>query len=123
MSDGILLGAGMAGSAMAIDMAKNHSVTITDLNRDVLARVKQKHGDLITQQLDVTSKNELQRTIIQHDLVIIAVPGFLGFETSRAIIEAAMNSSPFLITSIPRIPSLRCQGSLIQPELVGKSIF
>ena len=91
MSNVIVLGAGMVGSAMAIDMAKNHRVTVTDLNQDVLARVKQKHGDLITQQLDVTNIKELQRAIIQHDFVINAVPGFLGFETLRAIIEAGMN--------------------------------
>ena len=91
MSNIIVLGAGMVGSAMAIDMAKSHSVTLTDINQDVLARIKQKHGDLITRQLDVTNINELQKAIIQHDLVINAVPGFLGFKTLTAIIEAGMN--------------------------------
>ncbi len=32
MSKVIVLGAGMVGSAMAIDMAKKHRVTVTDLN-------------------------------------------------------------------------------------------
>lgn len=91
MSKVIVLGAGMVGSAMAIDMAKKHSVTVTDISQDVLNRVKQKCSDLTTRQLDVTNKQELQQTIKEYDLVINAVPGFLGFETLKSIIEAGMN--------------------------------
>ncbi len=91
MSKVIVLGAGMVGSAMAIDMTKKHSVTLTDLCPDVLEKVKQRCNDLTIQQLDATNKKELQRIIKQHDLVINAVPGFLGFETLKSIIEAGMN--------------------------------
>jgi saccharopine dehydrogenase-like NADP-dependent oxidoreductase len=91
MSKVIVLGAGMVGSAMAIDMAKNHQVTLTDLSQQVLNTVKQKCNSITTSQLDVTNKVALQKTIKQFDLVICAVPGFLGFETLRAIIEAEMN--------------------------------
>ena len=91
MSKVIVLGAGMVGSAMAIDMAKKHQVTLSDLSQDVLNRVKQKFGDLSIRQLDVADKSKLQSSIREFDLVINAVPGFLGFETLRAIIEAGMN--------------------------------
>ena len=91
MSNVIILGAGMVGSAMAIDMEKKHHVTLTDLSQDVLDHVKRKCISLTTQQLDVTNKKELQSIIKQHDLVINAVPGFLGFETLKRIIEAGMN--------------------------------
>ena len=91
MSNVIVLGAGMVGSAMAIDMAKNHNVTLTDLSQSVLDKVKQKHNNLTIQQLDATNKADLQKTVKQFDLVINAVPGFLGFETLRSIIEAEMN--------------------------------
>jgi len=91
MSNVIVLGAGMVGSTMAIDMAKNHQVTLTDLSQDVLGKAKQKCNSLTICQLDVTNKEELKKTIKQFDLVICAVPGFLGFETLRAIIEAEMN--------------------------------
>ncbi len=36
-------------------------------------------------------KRSFNRSIKQYDLVINAVPGFLGFETLKAIIEAGMN--------------------------------
>jgi len=91
MSKVIVLGAGMVGSAMAIDMVKKHQVTLTDISLEVLNKVKQKCGDLSILQLDATNKKELQSTIKQHDLVINAVPGFLGFETLKSIIEAGMN--------------------------------
>jgi len=91
MSNVIVLGAGMVGSAMAIDMAKKHQVTLTDLREEVLSNVRLKCNELTTQQLDVTDIKELQSTVKQFDLVINAVPGFLGFETLKAIIEADMN--------------------------------
>jgi lysine 6-dehydrogenase len=91
MSKVIVLGAGMVGSAMAIDMAKKHKVTLTDKSQEVLNKAKQKCVDLTILQLDATNKKELQSTIKQHDLVINAVPGFLGFETLKSIIEADMN--------------------------------
>ncbi len=91
MSNVIVLGAGMVGSAIAIDMAKNHNVTLTDLNSSTLKTIKQKHNNLTTQTLDVTNKTELQAIIKKYDLVINAVPGFLGFETLKSIIEAEMN--------------------------------
>jgi saccharopine dehydrogenase-like NADP-dependent oxidoreductase len=91
MSKVIVLGAGMVGSAMAIDMAKKHEVTLTDISQEVLKRVKQKCKDLAIIQLDASSKKELQNTIKKHDLVINAVPGFMGFETLKSIIEADMN--------------------------------
>lgn len=91
MNNIIVLGAGMVGSVMAIDLSKKHKVTLTDLHQNVLDKVKQKCKNLIVQQLDVTNKEHLQNSINQHDLVICAVPGFLGFKTLKAIIEAEMN--------------------------------
>ena len=81
----------MVGSAMAIDLAKKHQVTLTDLNPEVLDKVKLKYSQMDFQVLDVTDKARLQRIIKEHELVINAVPGFLGFETLRSIIEADMN--------------------------------
>ncbi len=91
MSDVIVLGAGMVGSAMAIDMANSHDVTLTDINQSVLDHIKRKQNSLRIQKLDVCDKAELQNTIKQYDLVICAVPGFLGFKTLKAIIEAGVN--------------------------------
>lgn len=91
MSTIIVLGAGMVGSTMAIDLAQNHTVAITDFNKKVLEKAVSKCTSLKPIQLDVTNKEALQKTIKPFDLVICAVPGFLGFETLKSIIEAEKN--------------------------------
>ena len=42
MKNIIVLGAGMVGSTMAIDMAKNHNVTLTDISMHVLEKAKKR---------------------------------------------------------------------------------
>lgn len=84
----IVLGAGMVGSAMAIDLAKEHEVTITDFSQAVLDEAAKRSNKLTSQLLDVTNTDHLKKTIADYDLVICAVPGFLGFSTLKAIIEA-----------------------------------
>jgi saccharopine dehydrogenase-like NADP-dependent oxidoreductase len=82
----LVLGAGMVGSAMAIDLAQQHQVTLADMNPDVLATVQEKCPTLTTLMLDVTNHEDLAKAVIMPDLVICAVPGFLGFETLRQLI-------------------------------------
>lgn len=91
MSKVIVLGAGMVGSAMATDLSKKHEVTVADINLDVLSEIRSKEDKLSIIQLDVTDKLRLQETIAPFDIVVCAVPGFLGFNTLRAIIEAEKN--------------------------------
>ena len=91
MNNIIVLGAGMVGSAMAIDLAAKHNVTLTDIHLNTLNKVKLKCANLETKQLDVTNKNALKAILKPFDLVICAVPGFLGFETLKTIIEAGKN--------------------------------
>ena len=85
----IVLGAGMVGSAMAIDLAKNHSVTLADVNHNTLEKIQKKSGAITIVELDVTNQALLQQTIAPFDLVVCAVPGFLGYQTLSSIIEAA----------------------------------
>lgn len=91
MSNIIVLGAGMVGSAMAIDLAKNHKVTLTDLSKSTLEKIKNKFPQIETQVIDVTQAELLKKTIQPFDLIICAVPGFLGFNTLKNIIEAKKN--------------------------------
>lgn len=91
MSRIIVLGAGMVGSAIAIDLVKKHLVTLADRNLKRLEHIKHRCPELITHQLDVCRKNDLQSAIKVFDLVICAVPGFLGFDTLRSVIETGKN--------------------------------
>ena len=87
----IVLGAGMVGSAMAIDLVKDHKVTSADYNLKSLEKLKAKHSNITTIQIDVSKKAELINILQNFDLIICAVPGFLGFETLKTIIEAKKN--------------------------------
>lgn len=87
----IVLGAGMVGSAMAIDLAKDHQVTVTDVSSTVLDTLGKRAPQLTTQLLDVTKEKELKQTLSAFDLVICAVPGFLGYQTLQYIIECGKN--------------------------------
>ncbi len=87
----IVLGGGMVGSAMAIDLAKSHQVTLADISLPRLEAVKNKCQSLSILELDVTEKKKLQDALKPFDLVICAVPGCLGFATLRSIIESGKN--------------------------------
>ena len=91
MKNIIVLGAGMVGSAMAIDLSAKYKVTLTDINLNTMSKVKEKCSNLEIHQLDVTDQNALKESLKSFDLVICAVPGFLGFKTLKTIIEAQKN--------------------------------
>ena len=85
----IVLGAGRVGSAIALDLAKKHNVTAVDINID---RLDYFSGENIkTKSINLTDKNSLTNRISGFDLVINAVPGSLGYETLKTVIEAGKN--------------------------------
>ena len=87
----IVLGAGMVGSAIAIDLSKDFDVTSLDMNLESLDRLSRKYN-IKTRQFDVTQSEELKETVKDFDLVVCAVPGFLGYKTLEAVIEAGKNT-------------------------------
>ena len=91
MTNILVLGAGIVGSAMAADLSQKHSVTLADLNSQRLETVKVKYPKIEILQVDVRHKPKLQSILNDFDFVICAVPGFLGFETIKSIIEAGKN--------------------------------
>jgi saccharopine dehydrogenase-like NADP-dependent oxidoreductase len=86
MSKIIVLGAGMVGSAMAIDLSKRHDVTSADLNQKALDRLAIYHK-IKTIKQDLGDKDMLKDLISSFDLVVSAVPGFMGYETIKTAIE------------------------------------
>ena len=87
----IILGAGMVGSAMALDLAKKHLVTVADLNAPTLEKLKQRNNKIETLELNVKNKALLTSAIAPYELVLCAVPGFMGFETLKNILEMGKN--------------------------------
>jgi len=85
-----VLGAGMVGSAIALDLAPNYQVTSIDVNEENLLPLKNTPG-IKTQVADLTNTTKIKSIIADCDLVVNAVPGFMGFNTTKAVIEAGKN--------------------------------
>jgi len=86
----VVLGAGMVGSVIAIDLSSSYKVTAVDLDSRRLNKLTPYSSirKLIT---DITDKRKLAEIIKDYDLVIGAVPGFMGFQTLQNIINAGKN--------------------------------
>ena len=91
MSKILVLGAGMVGSAMAIDLAGQHNVTVADIDNNALNKLKDRHQDIKIINLDVSDEENLRNVAMVFDLVVCAVPGFLGYKTIQSIIKAGKN--------------------------------
>ena len=88
MNSIIVLGGGMVGSAMALDLAKTWTVTVADISADALTRIRQRNPSIATVQADVSDSERLAALIADKDLVLSAVPGRIGYATLRRILEA-----------------------------------
>jgi saccharopine dehydrogenase-like NADP-dependent oxidoreductase len=82
-----VLGCGMVGSAIIKDLAVQHEIVAMDVNESALQTLSGVNN-ISSQTLDVRNGQALQDAIAPCDLVINAVPGFLGFSSLRHIITA-----------------------------------
>jgi lysine 6-dehydrogenase len=85
----IVLGAGMVGAAMAMDLAASPAlrVGVADMRREALDRVAARAA-VATQQADLRSPDAVRRLVAGYDLVVGALPSAIGLETLRTVIEA-----------------------------------
>jgi lysine 6-dehydrogenase len=83
-----VLGAGLVGGPMAMDLAKDpgHEVLVCDISDEALDRVTSK-SRVKTRRTDLSNADEVQAIAKESDIVLSAVPSFMGFRTLEAIIE------------------------------------
>jgi len=106
-----VLGAGMVGHAMVLDLARDgeHEVEAVDRDGSALKRLAGTDG-VRTRVADLGRPETVRDVVAEADLVINAVPGFMGFETLRAVIEAERDvvdiaffpEDPFLLDDLAR---------------------
>ena len=97
----IVLGAGLVGGPMAIDLAADHSfdVTAVDVSAEVIGELKSKHPEISVIEADLSDPATVTSLVEGYDLVLNAVPGFLGFETLEAVLKALWPSDPQNLSS------------------------
>ena len=86
----VVLGAGLVGSVIARDLATNQNVTSVDINTENLNKIKG-IDNLEVLQADLSQTDTIKKVVADFDLVIGAVPGFMGYQTMKAVIEAGKN--------------------------------
>ncbi len=88
----IVLGGGLVGGPMAMDLAADEKfeVTVADRDEQVLADLQAK-ADITPVVADLADPVRVTALVADYDFVVDAVPGFMGFQTLRAIIEAGRN--------------------------------
>lgn len=85
----LILGAGLIGGPMAIDLAKDSefNITLADINKDSLDKIGEKNK-ISTIQKDLSDSKSVKEIVKDFDIVLNAVPGFMGYNTLKAIIES-----------------------------------
>jgi saccharopine dehydrogenase-like NADP-dependent oxidoreductase len=84
----LVLGAGLVGAPMAKDLSRDADlkVTVTDISDGSLAKLASQ--DRITPiKADLSDQDALKKLLAPADLVVNAVPGFMGFTTMETIIS------------------------------------
>ncbi|MHB8054945.1 MAG: saccharopine dehydrogenase family protein [Candidatus Aminicenantales bacterium] len=88
----IVLGSGLVGAPTAVDLAAEarFEVTVADRDAGALSRLSS-HPEIKTVQIDLSDPAAVTRLAADCDLVLSAVPGFMGFQTLQAVIAAKKN--------------------------------
>ena len=85
----VVLGCGLVGRVMAEDLSKNHQVCSVDISNENLEKLES--SDVIKLCKDVSDVSVLNEVIKHCDLVVGALPGFMGYETMKRVIKAKKN--------------------------------
>ena len=107
----IVLGSGLVGAPMALDLAADpqFEVSVADLSPEALQKCALNKA-VKALRADLSDAARVKDLVSAQDLVINAVPGFLGFQTLKAVIEAGKNvvdiaffpEDPFLLDELAK---------------------
>ncbi len=88
----IVLGGGLVGGPMALDLSedKDMKITVADVSEKTLTKFKD-HPGIETIEQDLSDRKKLNALVSGFDMVISAVPGFMGYKTLETIIDAGKN--------------------------------
>lgn len=86
-----VLGAGMVGRAIALDLVNDHEVTSFDIHSSNLELLRSANNAVQTTRADLSDYNQYNNWLQSFDMAVTAVPGFMGFATLEAVIRAGKN--------------------------------
>ena len=84
----IVLGAGLIGKPLAIDLVKDEDFEVTIADKSWLQLENIEEVNLRKKHMDLKETYGLRKLLQPFDLVVNAVPGFMGYDTLKTIIES-----------------------------------
>ncbi|MEE9189210.1 MAG: saccharopine dehydrogenase C-terminal domain-containing protein [Candidatus Neomarinimicrobiota bacterium] len=82
----VVLGAGLVGKTMIADLNNTHDVTAVDVDNRAIKMVSEIAG-VKAVKADLSDPQIIRKVIKDCDIVIGAIPGFMGFATLKTVIE------------------------------------
>jgi len=92
MANIIVLGAGRIGKTISLDLSLHHNVCAIDVDTSALKSLKKQNKSISTLRLDIQKQKNLSRLLKPAEIVVNAVPGFMGFQTLEKIIRSKKNA-------------------------------
>jgi saccharopine dehydrogenase-like NADP-dependent oxidoreductase len=83
----VVLGGGLVGRVMALDLAREPDLHVTVAERDASTLGRLKADGLAVTPLDLADDAAVRRAIAAADVVVGAAPGHMGFRLLRLVIE------------------------------------
>ena len=81
-----VIGAGMVGRLIAVELSKKYQVCAIDNDANNLSKLAKYNNRIVTKKIDIRNEPFLD-SLEDAEIVINCVPGFMGFETSKKILE------------------------------------
>ena len=85
------IGCGMIGKVMALDISKRHDLHLSDLDSSALKEVEILDPTIKTKCFNVNDRDMLKSFLKPADIVLLAVPGYMGYKLLEIIIEFKKN--------------------------------
>ncbi|MFO7867422.1 MAG: saccharopine dehydrogenase C-terminal domain-containing protein [Candidatus Aminicenantes bacterium] len=111
MNSVIVFGSGLVGASIALDLGADpdFKVCVVDKNPEALKILNAGHS-IQTIISDLSKPQNIKNLVRGFDFVVSAVPGFMGFKTLKAVIEAGKNvvdiaffpEDPFLLDHLAK---------------------
>ena len=69
----------MVGRAIALDLARDHNVTAFDLSKENMDELNSRNAAVTTVAADLSAYSEYPNWLSPFDIIVTAVPGFMGY--------------------------------------------
>jgi len=88
----MVLGCGLVGELIAKDLEKDNlfQVSVADIDQNKINKIT-KESNIKGVKADLSDSGEIKKIVADQDIIVGAVPGFLGFNMLRSVIEAGKN--------------------------------